>query len=288
MTLSATHPNILKLNNVLGTLTWTPGALADGVAPTAVNLTMTHGPISDTSNLPLLTTRPPRNLYNGNTNFALVTRQIVNEGTDLTFTAGTNTLVSVGSQTVETQKQSHYSCDPHAQSDWRSKQRHGQITTSGSIKLNGSVTASANGTAGSGTNSAPLIIEGSPTDVNATLASMAFASGAGMNGNAQIDMVTTDFGSRDLTDSILLDVRARPSNRFRMPSVNSGNTTNNFSGTGSPRPVPLNNTYLLNNFDGTPDTLDRPQVKICRVLQCRSDRRDGRFDPGCWDQSCDG
>ncbi|MGE3725738.1 MAG: beta strand repeat-containing protein [Candidatus Sericytochromatia bacterium] len=264
LTLSATHPNILKLNTVLGTLTWTPGALADGVAPTAVNLTMTHGPISDTSNLPLLATRPPRNLYNGNTDFALVTRRVVNEGTDLTFTAGTNTLVSVGSQTVETVEDSS-----NIRVTLTPSQLSGQtsgtvkITTSGSIKLNGSVTASANGTAGSGTNSAPLILEGSPTDVNATLASMAFESRQGANGNAQIDMVTTDFGSRDLTDSILLDVRARPSNRYRIP-FDGVNFTNTFPDVvTAPRSVGLNSPYLLDNTaNGAGNTDDRPQVQV--------------------------
>ncbi len=250
MTLSATHPNITNLNTVLGTLTWTPGALADGVAPTAVNLTMTHGPIPDTDTLPLLATRPPRNLYGGNAAFP-GTRRIVNEGTALTFTGAGDT-VSVGSQTVETVEDS---------ANIRVTLTPSLIGGTNSGTVNIPVTAGVT-ISGAGTNASPRVIEGAPAAINTALAGMTFTSGAGMNGNAQIDMVTTDFGSRDLTDSILLDVRAQPSNRFRMPSVNGGNATNTFSGTGAARPVPLNGAYLLNNFDGSPDTLDRPQVQV--------------------------
>jgi hypothetical protein len=244
LTLSATHPNIaIKLNDVLKTLTWTPPALADGApATTPAVLTMTHGPIPDTDTLNFLATRPPLNRYNGLAAFPGAAR-IVNENVDLTFTAADT--VSVGSapnELVEDSPIIKVSLQPSLVGG--SNSGTVSITTSGSIKINGAGTASLNGTVGTGTNAAPLTIEGSPTDVNNTLLSLKFTSANGINGAATISMTTTDFGARDVNDLINLDIRAKPSNQ--------NNGSNTFPGTGSPFNVGLNTTYALDGNSGRP------------------------------------
>ncbi|MGV3526459.1 MAG: beta strand repeat-containing protein [Candidatus Sericytochromatia bacterium] len=219
LTLSVAPANAAQLNTVLNTLTYTPAALGAG-SPQDVTLTMVHGPVSDTDTLTLFASRVPVNQLNASGTFP-VSAFVVNEGTALAFDAGNNRVVRVEDDSLSITV----------------------ILTPGLVGGSNSGTVSVPGTSGvtitgSGTNASPLQLVGSPTDVNTALAGLSFTSATGINGTTTLTMNTTDGSGRDNNDSIPLDIRARPANRF--------NNTNTFPGTGSPISVGLNRTF---NFD---------------------------------------
>lgn len=230
LTLSATGANIPNLNTALGNLRYTAPALNSGDPVRNVTLTMTSGSISDTDTLPLVVTRVPVNQFNGGATFP-GTRLTVVEGTPLLFTAGN--VVSVDDDSAEITVTLRPSLAGGLNSGTASITNTGNITVPNGL---------------SGNNTTPLVIRGSVGAVNQALATLSFSSAEAANGNAQIDMTTTDGAGIDTNDAILLSLEAR--------AINLINGSPTFPGNGAPVGVSLNGTVALNTANSRQLSVD--------------------------------